>query len=77
VSKLISTTAVAAAILFSGLALQAQAAEPKYQQDPQGYIPIGDIGTTYHGQCWVATAPGIVTYYGYWAPCPKPAAHKY
>jgi hypothetical protein len=74
VSKLVSTTALAAAILATGLALQtpARAAEP-------GYIPIGDIGTRYNGQCWIATAPGINTYFGYWGACPKatPGPHKY
>ena len=73
-SKLVSTTALAAAILFTGLAMQtpARAAEP-------GYVPVGDVGMRYNGQCWVATAPGISTYFGYWGACPKgtPGPHKY
>ena len=73
-SKLVSTTALAAAILATGLALQTQAraAEP-------GYIPVGDVGMRYNGQCWIATAPGINTYFGYWGACPKatPGPHKY
>lgn len=78
-SKLLSTTALAAAILFTGLALQSQAAEPKWHEDSQGYVPVGDIGMTYKGQCWVATAAGFSTYYGYWGACPKltPGTHKY
>jgi hypothetical protein len=81
VSKLVSTTALAAAILFTGLALQtpASADEPKWRENPQGYVPIGDIGMHYNGQCWVATAAGFSTYYGYWSACPKPTPgpHKY
>src|SRR5262249_34698186 len=74
-----STTALVATILFTGLAWQAQAAEPKWHEDSQGYVPVGDIGMTYKGQCWVATAAGFSTYYGYWASSPKatPGPHKY
>jgi hypothetical protein len=74
-SKIASIVALAAAVLFSGPALQTQARAD--ERAPQGNAPIGDVGAHWNGLCWIATAPGVVTYYGYWGTCPKPTPHQY